>query len=388
MSTDTVLNPDVPTSRRTVLRIAAVLTLVMLVVCSGRFARYDWTGLPLDRGPVTAERQVGPDCLEQIKPYVTESGRVISPVVVDEQQYLSLVEYFRGVPREDLQSVCLYDPFTNRSGMSWIAHWLPFEEGVAMAVTNLFMLIAGLWIVLATLRSQTSSPRALLAAGTLYTVAWNPFFFGTGVLVDSGVVAAIALCWYLLSTRRVWWIWPILFLGYPLKELIGIVVPVVWVWCWQEYCAGRRTKLAAAAPAIVSAVAFVVGVAMWRQVLVQPDASWEVTPDLKDVVSNLIDIISLGSFAVGVLPLLIPSFLWWRRTARTDGWFPALLDPAVVGVVVAIGICGWSFITVDLTPRLFWIAFPFATTLAARWFSAGRPKQWLDGLRLPAWLVG
>ena len=54
---------------------------------------------------------------------------------------------------------------------------------------------------------------------------------------------------------------------------------------------------------------------------------------------------------------------------------------------MALGICFWSFITVDLTPRLFWIGFPFATTLAAEWFSEGRPADWLAKLRIPPWLL-
>lgn len=381
--TDLLAGPA-PTSRSTLVKIGLVLTLFAVLIGSVRFARFDWSGLPLDRAPITDERQVGPDCLEQIRPYTTESGRVIEPVVVDEQQYLDLVQYYRGVDREDLQSVCLYDPFTNRSGMSWIAHWLPVEEGVAMGLTNLAMLLIGMWLVLATMRARRCPPEAVLAAGTLYTVAWNTFYFGTGVLIETGVVAAIALCWYLLSTRRVWWVVPILLLGYPLKETIGIVVPVLWAWCWKEYREGRRDATAAALPAIAGSLAFAVGVLAWRGVLPQADASWEVTPDLSDIVSNLIDVISLASFAVGVLPLLIPSFLVWRRMAATRGWFAALLDPAVVGVVTALGICGWSFLTVDLTPRLFWIGFPFAASLTASWFSEGAPRAWLDRLPLPA----
>jgi hypothetical protein len=65
----------------------------------------------------------------------------------------------------------------------------------------------------------------------------------------------------------------------------------------------------------------------------------------------------------------------------------ALFDPAVVGVLGALGICAWSFITVDLTPRLFWIGFPFAVSLAARWFDAGRPAEWLEARRIPERLL-
>ncbi|MHB1139615.1 MAG: hypothetical protein ACYC2O_11705 [Microthrixaceae bacterium] len=387
MSTETTVGRHLPTSRRSMVVIGLVLTVATLLLGSVRFARYDWTNLPLDRAPLTAERQVGPDCLEQIHPYTTVSGRVISPVVVDEQQYLALVEYYRGTPVEDLQVTCFYDPFTNRSGMSWIAHWIPGDEGVALGITNTLMLLAALWLVLLSLRAQGSRPRSVLAAGVLYAVAWNPFFFGTGVLVETGVVAALALGWYLLTLRKVWWVWPILLLGYPLKETIGILVPVVWVWCWREYRVGRRTLAGALAPALVATIAFVVGVVFWRQQLPQPAAAWEVTPDLGDLFTNLFDLVSLASFAIGVLPLLVPAFLQYRRGVAQQGWIVALFDPAVVGVLGALGICGWAFITVDLTPRLFWIGFPFAVSLAARWFDAGRPAEWLEERRIPERLL-
>ncbi len=364
------------------IKVGVALTLVTLILGSVRFARFDWSGLPLDRGPITTERQVGP-CLEKIHPYTTETGRVIKPVVVDEMQYMALVEYFRGVPRGDLETTCLYDPFTNRAGVSWLAHFIPGDEGISLALVNTILLVAGLWIVLTTVRSQGAGPRALLAAGVLYSVAWNPFFFGTAVLVDPGVIAAIALCWYLISTRRLWLVWPIMLVGYPLKETIGIVIPVVWAAAWQDHRENEKPLLSAAMPALTATVAFVVGVAVWRNVLPQPEASWEVTPDIGDVIHNLTDIVSLGSFAVGVLPMLIPSYLMFRKSARADGWVSALLDPATVGVLMALGICGWSFITVDLTPRLFWIGFPFAASQAALWFSQGRPKDWLEKLPIP-----
>ena len=371
----------------TFLRIGALLTLAVLVVGSIHFARYDWTGLPLDRVPVTATKVVSERCTENIKPYTTESGRVISPVVVDEQQYLNLVRYYRGVPEKDLQLTCLYDPFTFRSGMSWIAHWLPFEEGLSLGITNTVMTLLGLWLILLALRAQRFGARTILAVGLAVAVSWNVLFFGTAVLVDSGAVAAIALCWYLLAIRRPWFVWPVLLLGYPLKETVGIVVPVILVWAWTEYRAGRRSLVSAAAPAVAAAVAFVVGVGVWRQVLPAPDAAWPVTPDISNFLHNLGDVISLGAFVVGAGVLLIPALLAFWRKLRSDGLVAAVVDPAVIGVLTALGICFWSFITVDLTPRLFWIGFPFAATLTARWLADGRPAEWLGRLRLPTALT-
>jgi hypothetical protein len=363
-----------------VVKIGLVLTLVFLVLGSLNFARYDWTGLPLNRAPETAVKEVSEDCVELIQPYTTESGRVVGPIVVDEQQYMNLVQYYRGVPVEELQLNCLYDPFTFRSGTSWIAHLLPFEEGLALGVTNSVMTLLGIWLVLLALWAQGFSVRAVLAGGAIYTVSWNVFFFGTGLLVDSSVVAAIALCWFLLAIRQPWFVWPVLLLGYPLKETVGIVVPVILVWAWNEHRERGRSLVAAFAPAVAAAVAFVVGVALWRRWLPAADAAWPVKPNLQNTVHNLTDVISLGSFVIGAGPFLVLSALAYLREARRTNWWRAALDPAVVGVLMALGICCWSGITVDLTPRLFWIGTPFAATLIARWFSDGRPAEWLDGL--------
>ena len=369
-----------------IIRIGVALTLAFMVIGSVRFARFDWTHLPLQRAPLTAERQVGP-CLEKIKPYVTESGRVIKPVVVDEMQYLALVEHFRGVPDDQLQVTCLYDPFTFRSAMSWIAHWLPFDEALSLGVTNSFMTALGLWIVLLTLREQRFSERAILAAGVVYTVSWNVFYFGTNILIDSGVVAALALCWYLLAKGKPWLTLPVVAFGYPLRDTFGIILLVLWAWCWKEHRENGRSLPAAFGPAIAATVLFVVSVKFWRGFLPTPAAAWDVTPDVGAVLSNLGDPIGLLSFAVGSVPMLLPAYFVYRRSARENGWWQPLLDPATVGVIMALGISGWTVLTVDLTPRMFWIGFPFAASLVATWFSEGRPAEWMASIRLPGALV-
>lgn len=388
MSNDLGIRPTPTTSRGTFFRIALVLTLATLVVGSVRFARYDWTGIPLARAPMYDQVRLSEDCLEKIGPYTTESGRVIKPVVADEQQYMAIVEYFRGTPRSELLSGCLYDPYTNRSGTAWLAHFLPVEEGLAMGITNTVMLILGLWFVIAALRAQGAGPRAILAVGALYGVSWNTFMFGTGLLVDVGVVAAISLCWYLITTRRVWWVWPILFVGYPLKETIGIVVPVMWAWSFGEWRSGRKSMVRAAAPSVAATVALVVGVVMWRNVQITPDAAWDAFPSLDRLANNLFDPLNPFTFFIGVLPLLIPALLRFRQMVRADGWFNSLVDPAVMGVLVALAICVWTIPITNISSRVFWIGCPFAASLAAVWFAQGKPGRWLQNLRLPTWLVG
>jgi len=366
-----------------VVRIGLVLTLAVVAIGSLNFARYDWTGLPLSRTPETSVKVVSASCTERVHPYRTESGRVIEPIVVDEQQYLNLVEMYRGVPRGDLQLSCLYGPFVFRSGTSWIAHLLPFEEGLALGMANTVMTVLGVWLILFALRAQGFSARTVLASGAIVAVSWNVMFFGTGLLVDSSVVTAVALCWLLLAMRRPWFVWPVLFLAYPLKETVGIVVPVLFVWAWVEHRDRGRSTLRAFAPAIAGAVAFGVGVGLWHEWLPSPDAVWPVTPDVDDFVHNLTDAPGLVAVALGVGPFLALSFLAYRREALRSGWVDAAIDPAVVGVVLAAGVGLWASVSADLSPRLFWIGVPFAASLVAGWFSEGRPRAWLDGLGTP-----
>ncbi len=380
--------PPVRTTGAQLTRIGLLLSLVVLVLGSLLFARYDWTGIPLSRSPERDVKVVSDSCTEIIEPYTTESGRVVGPVVVDEMQYMALVKYYRGTPRADLQVVCLYDPFTFRSGTSWIAHWLPFEEGVSLSLVNLSGTLLALWFLLLTLRALGHRPRVVLACGALFAVSWNVLFFGAAILVDATVVALVALGAYLLALRRPWLLCPILLLGYPIKETVGILVPVVLVWAFQEYRAGRRTLVAAAAPAVTAAVCFVVGVAFWRGALPAPDAAWPVTPNLSSLGWNMGNPFGLLALLLGAAPYVVLAFLGYRVRARAEGWFAGLVDWAVVGVVIALGINFWAFITVKTSPRLFWIGIPFCLVLAARWLAEGRAADRLGSLRLPAALVG
>jgi hypothetical protein len=383
--TDSTGSPVPATTTRTLIRIGLVLTVLMALVGSVRFARYDWSAIPLSRGPDRVEVVVSDRCTEVIEPYVTSSGRTISPIVVDELQYLSLVEYFRGTPRDELRANCLYDPFVHRSGTSWAAHLLPFEEGLSIGLVNAALMVAALWLMLVTLRVQGHRPRTLLVCGALFALGWNTLFFGGALLVDPGMLALVTLGWYLIVTRRDWLVWPLMFISLPIKETAGILVVVAAAAAWGEYRSGRRSAAAAAGPVVAAAVALVVGALFWRSVLPAADASWNLLPGLGPLGNNLSDPFGLVAFALGVGPLAVPALLQYRRMVRAEGRVAALLSPAVVGVAVGLALTAWTVVAADMSPRHFWVAFPFATSLAADWFAAGRPRSWLD--RLPLGLV-
>ncbi len=380
--------PDRPTPQpsavfgaSTAALIALALSVAVLLLGSVRFARFDWSGLPLARGPVDQERVVSADCTEHIRPYVTSSGRTISPMTVDEQQYMSIVRLMDGTPEADLHISCLLAPFTNRPVMPWLASKLPVDEAVGLGLVNLAMTQIATWAVVFTLRAQGRSARSTALVGTLFAVSWNTLMFGSALLVDSGGVALVALCWLVLAVRRPWLVPVLLLVSYPLKETIALVVlgPLL-AWCWGEVKEGRRTRANAAgilAAALVAAVASVPIAHLWS-----PDsaATWPLSPSLGALINNLLSPIGLVTFVIGVAPLFLPALLVIRDRLRSTSSIETLVDPAVVGVLLTAVLVLWVTMAADLSSRFAWVGTPFAASLAAMWFESGRAGEWLQGL--------
>ncbi|MBV6507796.1 MAG: hypothetical protein JJLCMIEE_00854 [Acidimicrobiales bacterium] len=368
----------------TAAKIALVLSLAVILLGSVRFGRIDWTGIPFERNTETVERVVSDDCTEVIRPYRTEGGRVIEPVTVDEQQYLSLVAYFRGTPRSELHVTCLLDPFAGRPAIPWLASWLPFDEGVSIGLVNLSMVLLGTWATVFALRSQGFSGRVVALVAALFAVGWNTLFFSSAILVDAGAVGLTALSWYLLASRRPWLVWPVLLVSYPFKETVALVVlPVMAAWAWGEHRSGRLSGAAAGWPTLAAAVAAGCSVVSSRLLFLSADATWELAPNVGTFVDNVSDPIGIASFLLATLWLFVPALLVVGQRIREAGWKQTALDPAVVGIAMTGALCLWVTPAADLSPRFAWLGFPFAASLAAVWFSEGRPQKWLDGLHLP-----
>ncbi len=372
-------------SGRTTLQIALLCSLGLLLVASVRFARFDWTGLPLARGRAVQERVVSEDCTEYIRPYTTSAGRTISPLSVDDQQYLSMVDLFSGTPREDLHVTCLLAPFTNRPALPWLASLLPFDEAVSLALVNLAMTLIATWAIVFTLRAQGAGARAIALVGALFAISWNTLFFSSAILVDAGVVALVAVSWLLMAIRRPWWVAALLVVSYPLKETAAVLVlPVLAAWLWSEVTQGRRSRSSAVAclgaGVAASALSFLVA-SRW---FLDSDATWELSPSIGSFVNNVLAPVSLVTFLLGTAPLYLPALLRIRDRLRGEGWRPVVLDPAVVGVVVTLALLGWVTLAADLSSRFAWVGAPFAATLAASWFEHGRAGDWLAGLGRPS----
>lgn len=365
----------------TAVTIALVCSIGLLLVASVRFARFDWTGLPLERGKAVQERVVSADCTELIRPYTTSSGRTISPVSVDDQQYLSMVAYFSGTPRADLHVDCFLAPFTNRPALPWLAAQLPFDEAVSIGLVNLAMTLIATWAIVFTLRAQGMGARVIAAVGLLFAVSWNTLFFSSAILVDAGVVALVAVSWLLLALRRPWWVAALLLVSYPLKETAAVLVlPVLAVWLWQEVAAGRRARGAAVACGGAAVAAAAVSFLVASTWFLDSDATWELSPSLGSFVNNVLAPVSLVTFVLGTAPLYLPALLEVRSRVRRRGWRPVAADPAVVGVAVTLALLAWVTLAADLSPRFAWVGAPFAASLAAAWCSTGRVGSWLEGL--------
>ncbi len=374
-------------NRRSFVRIGLVLSVVALVLGAVQFARYDWTGLPLQRSPAELDRTISADCHEQVRPFTTSAGRTISPSPIDDQQYLSMIDWFRG--ERDLQVECFYRPFTDRALVPLVASWLPFEDALSLALVNTALMLAGIWLVLATLVVQGATPRVVLAAGSLVVVNWTTLAFGTGVLIESAPFAAVALAWLLISLRRWWWAAAVIGLGVLAKETVVLALPPLWVALSLDRPngVGAGAALRRWAPLAVASAAAAIALVARRVIGPPADASWPTGVDLSLVSFNL-NPAGLAVRVLGRAPVRVPSALWFVRRTRSAGFLAACTDPAVAGVASGLLLLAWILITADLSPRFFWPCFPFAATLVARWFGDGRPQRWLDGLRLPPWLVG
>ena len=372
------------------LRLGLVLTLIVLLLASVRFARYDWTGIPLERLPDQVERVVSDDCTELIGTYETDTGRVLQPVTVDDEQYMSLVAMYRGTPRAELQSECLYSPYVGRIAQPWLASHLPFDEATSLATTNVALMVLALWAMLATLRAQRFSPRAFAVVGTLFAVNWNTLLMSSVIMTDSGVLATVAVGWWLIATRRLWWTIVFVAVALPVRETVLALVPVMMAAAYFDYRSPGspahedRARLArlVGAGALVAAAAYV----MWGALSPTADASWGSKPSLSTLAFNIGTPTIITIFIAGV-PLYLPAFLWMREHARTHGWFDTVVRPAAVGTLVATALCLWTLLAADMSARFLWIGFPFAATLAAHWFDDGHLRDLLDRIR-PERVVG
>lgn len=386
-----MLVADPRVDRSQFLRLGLVLTLIVLVLASLRFARYDWIGHSMTLLPDSIEEEVSSDCTERIGSYTTDGGRLIQPVAVDQEQYMSMVAMYRGTPVEDLQSECWYEPFVGRFAIPFVAAQLPFDEAVSLAVVNLTMMLVALWAMLAALRAQGTTPRVFVVVGLLFAVSWNTVMVSAEILTDPGVLAVVSVGWWLVVRRRLWWALLLLAVAIPVRETVLILAPVVLAAAWQQHRArpeeshgrsGARFVSLAAACVLVPLCA----VPAWSRVGPEADASWDSAPSLTTILFNL-GTFSFLTVVVAGAPLFVPALLQLRDEIRRCGLLEAVIKPASVGLLGVCALCVWVLLAADLSPRFLWLGFPFAAAMTADWLGEGHLGRLLDRVR-PERLVG
>ena len=317
-------------------------TIAVVLLGIEHFGRYDLLGIAVQNGV----------------DYHTATGRLIRPTSIDETQYMSYVQRFRGVPIAELPEV--WWPFNNRTAIPFLASRLPFrDEGVAIAVTNLVVYIAAIWIILDVLRRRNVTKEAFLLTAILLVVNWNTAWFSTGVLIDPGVLLFFSISCWLICADRVHWLIPLMLLGYPVKELALGVVAIVAVWAVADVAQRRRRIVIFGGTLVAAVVSFLI----FHSLLV-PDQSFDDTPRFGVLFSNL-EPVALAALFMSFGPILLFALARIRQQLRNQGLRTLVQDPMIVGFGLGIALLGYASLGADLSPRLFFPALPFATVLAA-----------------------
>jgi hypothetical protein len=366
--------------------VKVALTLALLLVGGLRFARYDYAGTSFfDK--------------DHYYSFKSDGGRVLENLNIDDAQYLSMVEDFRGVDRAFYKQVPYPEfaddptatkgpvaPFINRPAIPYLSSLLPFDSPEAFATASLILLAVGLWALLDALRVQGHSAKSQFIGGALYVFSLPVLAFGAALYIDPGTVGMLMVGYWLI-TRRWWWaVVVFLPLSYLVKESLILLAPVAAM-AWKA--SGRSFKR----PAFV--VGSVVSLAGWLVVgrVVQnlaptPVLSYSVAPKLSVLVNNLGAPVSTIFFVVGCAPVVVPALLQLWRMVEDGGWRSLLRGPAspdVVGFATVALINIYSLVGTDLTLRTGWLFWPFAISLTCRWVDSTAiaerlgPLPWLGG---------
>ncbi|MFN7149521.1 MAG: hypothetical protein ACK4V6_08565 [Microthrixaceae bacterium] len=361
--------------------IMAVLTISLVLIGGLRFARMDVLGTSFF-------------AVDRYYTFETDEGRDLENLNIDIVQYLSMIEDRRGVDdafekQEPYQEFAEtgeavegpVSPFIHRPALPWIASWLPFDSAAAFAVTNLVLVVAGLWFLVDALRVRGRSPRAQLFGGVLYTFALPVLVFTSSLYIDGGAMAVFVFGYWLIA-RRAWWaVVAFIPLSYLVKEALLALAPAA-AWAW--HLAGHRFRSARfALGASIAAIGWIAVAATVSATAPDPVFSFSVMPKLVYLGGNLGNPTSTLFFILGLGPVVLPALLLMWNDVRSVGVRGAFLGPSgsdTVGFCTLVLINVYSMVSTDLTLRTGWLIFPFAIGLSARWLD-----QVVDDDRAPAW---
>jgi hypothetical protein len=230
-------------------------------------------------------------------------------------------------------------------------------------------------IVLALSRSGASAT-ALWIVALLVAVNWNTLMFAGGLLIDPVVLAFMSVGWLLLVTRRPWWVVPMMALAYPLKETTLLFGAVLAAWAWQNYRSRPAQGLALVGSAAVAGLAGLVA----TRASVEAEGAWDMGIKLRVLVENQ-HVFNLTPMAIAILPVALPAVWRLLQLKRVDGWWATLIRPEAVGFELFVAVTAYTWISHDLSPRLFFIGVPFAAWLAVQWFDTEPADKWIGRIR-------
>lgn len=361
--------------------IMAVLTIALVIIGGLRFARMDALGTSFF-------------AVDRYYTFETDEGRELENLNIDIVQYLSMIEDRRGVDDAFEKQVPYEEfaesgdavegpvsPFIHRPALPWIASWLPLDSAAAFALTNLALVVAGLWFLVDALRVSGRSPRAQLFGAVLYTFALPVLVFTSSLYIDGGALAVFVVGYWLIA-RRAWWaVVAFIPLSYLVKEALLALAPAA-AWAW--HLAGHRFRSARfVLGASIAAIGWLAVAATVSATAPDPVFSFSVLPKLSYLGGNLGNMTSTLFFVVGLAPVVVPALLLiWRevRSSGVKGLFQGASGADAVGFCTLVLINVYSIVSTDLTLRTGWLIFPFAIGLSARWLD----QVWTDD-RAPEW---
>lgn len=357
------------------------LTITLVVIGGLRFARADVLGTSFF-------------ATDRYYTFETDEGSEVENLNIDIVQYLSMVEDHRGVPdafekqepypefADNPDSVKgPVAPFIYRPLIPWLASLLPLAAPEALALTNLVLVVAGLWLLVDALHRSGRSPRAQLFGGILYTVALPVLVFTSSLYIDGGAMAFMVLGYWLVVRR--YWLALVAFipLSYLAKEALIALAPAA-AWAWR--LAGHRFRsVQFALGAGAAALGWVAVSVLVRSGAPEPVLSYNIWPKLSYLGGNLGQPLSTAFFIIGLAPVVLPGlWLLWTE-ARRHGARELVTGRCgfdLVGLLTMAGMNLYSLVSTDLTLRTGWLVFPFAISLSAMWFD-----DRFDDANTPAW---
>lgn len=302
--------------------------------------------------------------------YTDATGHLTTGLILDETQYLRLVDHSTG----DAPS-SLIAPFTARALAPWLAGHLPFDAATSLLVINITSLTVGTFALALLATDLTRSRRATLAAVLVWSISLPTLRYTSGSFVDPaavGLVPAVLLLLYrrlmipaaLVFTAAVW-----------MKETALSILPLILTFEWMRHEITRRRRLVNCALWTVVAAAAYSSAELFGGGHLIVFASWipaSVSVAKRMFLFNVLSISRTAAFVLTVLPAAFGVAMWLRHRRRAEVPLPDhVAMPLVVGCGSATALSLYAIPSAVLGGRTVWMTLAPAALLIAGWVAQG-----------------